>query len=107
MNAPVPAGGETLERSIREIGADLASAFPSSARHPVRALDRRAMDLASADQELKAALFRFVDVSPACRSLDELARHAGIVVGPGGYVELPSSNTRATCSGSMPISSLT
>jgi proline dehydrogenase len=75
VNAPGPAGGETLERSIREIGADLASAFPSSARHPVRALDRRAMDLASADQELKAALFRFVDVSPACRSLDELARH--------------------------------
>jgi RHH-type proline utilization regulon transcriptional repressor/proline dehydrogenase/delta 1-pyrroline-5-carboxylate dehydrogenase len=33
------------------------------------------MDLASADQELKAALFRFVDVTPACRSLDDLARH--------------------------------
>jgi RHH-type proline utilization regulon transcriptional repressor/proline dehydrogenase/delta 1-pyrroline-5-carboxylate dehydrogenase len=31
--------------------------------------------MASADQELKAALFRFVDVSPACRSLDDLARH--------------------------------
>jgi RHH-type proline utilization regulon transcriptional repressor/proline dehydrogenase/delta 1-pyrroline-5-carboxylate dehydrogenase len=69
------AGGETLEQSIREIGADLASAFPSSARHPLRALDQRAMDLASADQELKAALFRFVDVTPACRSLDELVRH--------------------------------
>ena len=33
------------------------------------------MDFASADQELKAALFRFVDVTPACRSLDDLARH--------------------------------
>jgi RHH-type proline utilization regulon transcriptional repressor/proline dehydrogenase/delta 1-pyrroline-5-carboxylate dehydrogenase len=68
-------GGDELERSIREIGADLAAAFPSSARHPLRALDTRAMDMASADQELKAALFRFVDVSPACRSLDDLARH--------------------------------
>jgi len=67
--------GDTLERSIREIGADLASAFPSGARHPLRTLDARAMDLASADQELKAALFRFVDVTPACRSLDDLARH--------------------------------
>ena len=71
---PRPDGG-ALERSIREIGADLASAFPSGARHPLRTLDARAMDLASADQELKAALFRFVDVTPACRSLDDLARH--------------------------------
>jgi proline dehydrogenase len=71
---PSPDGG-ALERSIREIGADLASAFPSGARHPLRTLDARAMDLASADQELKAALFRFVDVTPACRSLDDLARH--------------------------------
>ncbi len=67
--------GDELERSIREIGSDLSRAFPSSARHPLRTLDARAMDLASADQELKAALFRFVDVTPACRSLDDLARH--------------------------------
>jgi len=67
--------GDDLERSIRQVGADLASAFPSSARHPLRSLDARAMDFASADQELKAALFRFVDVTPACRSLDDLARH--------------------------------
>jgi len=33
------------------------------------------MELASQDQELRAALFRFVDVTPACRSLDDLARH--------------------------------
>jgi RHH-type proline utilization regulon transcriptional repressor/proline dehydrogenase/delta 1-pyrroline-5-carboxylate dehydrogenase len=66
---------DELERSIREVGTDLASAFPSSARHPLRAIDQRAMDLASADRQLRAALFRFVDVTPACRSLDDLARH--------------------------------
>ena len=33
------------------------------------------MELASRDQELRAALFRFVDVVPACRSLDDVARH--------------------------------
>src|SRR5688500_15624431 len=33
------------------------------------------MDFASQDAELKAALFRFVDVVPACRSLDDLAKH--------------------------------
>ena len=60
---------------VRRIGLELAAAFPSGARHPVRALDDRAMDLASRDAELRAALFRFVDVVPACRSLDDLARH--------------------------------
>jgi proline dehydrogenase len=66
---------ESIERQIQRIGAELAAAFPSAARHPMRALDTRAMELASSDRELRAALFRFVDVVPACRSLDDLARH--------------------------------
>jgi proline dehydrogenase len=66
---------DTLEPEIHRIGAEIAAAFPSAARHPVRALDTRAMEMASADQQLRAALFRFVDVVPACRSLDDLARH--------------------------------
>ena len=66
---------ESLERETRRVGTELAAAFPSAARHPVRALDTRAMELASSDRELRAALFRFVDVVPACRSLDDLARH--------------------------------
>jgi len=68
-------GADTLEDQIKQIGTDLAAAFPSSTRHPLRALDSRAMELASSDGELRAALFRFVDVVPACRSLDDLARH--------------------------------
>jgi RHH-type proline utilization regulon transcriptional repressor/proline dehydrogenase/delta 1-pyrroline-5-carboxylate dehydrogenase len=70
--APHP---DALDGEIRRIGGELAAAFPSGFRHPVKALDARAMELASADRELKAALFRFVDVVPACRSLDDLARH--------------------------------
>jgi RHH-type proline utilization regulon transcriptional repressor/proline dehydrogenase/delta 1-pyrroline-5-carboxylate dehydrogenase len=66
---------EQLEPEIRRVGGELAAAFPSSSRHPLRALDARAMELASSDRELRAALFRFVDVVPACRSLDDLARH--------------------------------
>ncbi len=66
---------DALEADIRRIGADLAAALPSGARHPIRTLDARAMELASSDSELRAALFRFVDVVPACRSLDDLARH--------------------------------
>jgi proline dehydrogenase len=64
-----------LEPEIRRTGEQLAGAFPSSVRHPMRTLVARAMDLASRDRELRAALFRFVDVVPACRSLDDVARH--------------------------------
>ena len=64
-----------LEAEIRRVGTELTGAFPSTARHPMRALDARAMDLAARDRELRAALFRFVDVVPACRSLDDVARH--------------------------------
>jgi proline dehydrogenase len=65
----------TLERDLFAVGERLAKAMPSSARHPLKAIDDKAMDLASKDAELKAALFRFVDVVPACRNLDDLARH--------------------------------
>jgi proline dehydrogenase len=64
-----------LERETAAVGARLYKALPAPTRNPLKAFDDRAMDLASQDQELKAALFRFVDVVPACRSLEDLARH--------------------------------
>ena len=66
---------DELERELQSVGRELAAALPSAARHPLKAVDDRAMELASSDQELKAALFRFVDVVPACRGIDDLARH--------------------------------
>src|SRR5438477_4171573 len=52
----------------------------SARRSPGRAIDDRAMALASSDAELRAAMFRLVDVTPACRSLDDLGGHlAGLV----------------------------
>ena len=57
------------------VGTELAAALPSTSRGSLKAIDQRAMDLASRDAELRAALFRFVDVVPACRSLDDLAVH--------------------------------
>jgi proline dehydrogenase len=63
-----------LDREIFEIGTHLAHSFPKR-RSPMRALDDKAMALASRDAELRAALFRLVDVTPATRSLDDLARH--------------------------------
>src|SRR3954468_22223150 len=70
-----------VERDLHEVGRELAARFPPRTRHPMRALDAKAMELSSQDAELRAALFRFVDVTPACRSLDDLARHLA------GYLE--------------------
>ena len=70
-----------MESQLQEVGRSIHAAFPGKSRHPLRALDERAMELASHDAELRAALFRFVDVTPACRSLDDLARHLA------GYLE--------------------
>ncbi len=64
-----------VEGELLDVGRSIHAAFPAKTRNPLRALDQKAMDLASQDAELRAALFRFVDVTPACRSLDDLARH--------------------------------
>src|SRR3954447_1833496 len=64
-----------VEPGLHEVGRALAARLPSRARHPVRALDEKAMELSAQDAELRAALFRLVDVTPATRSLDDLARH--------------------------------
>jgi len=66
---------QELESEIQRVGLALSRAFPSRRGHPIRALDERAMEIASQDAELRAALFRFVDVVPACRSTDDLASH--------------------------------
>jgi RHH-type proline utilization regulon transcriptional repressor/proline dehydrogenase/delta 1-pyrroline-5-carboxylate dehydrogenase len=66
---------EPLEREIQRVGRALDRSFPSHRGNPLKALDDRAMDRAAEDAELRAALVRFVDVVPACRSLDDLAAH--------------------------------
>jgi len=83
---PAPGAPAAVEAELLAVGKRLAAALPSAARRPLKALDDKAMDLASADAELKAALFRFVDVVPACRSLDDLARH---LTGFLGELEAP------------------
>jgi RHH-type proline utilization regulon transcriptional repressor/proline dehydrogenase/delta 1-pyrroline-5-carboxylate dehydrogenase len=75
VSAPVQADDPAVESELHRVGEQLAAAFPVASRQPLKALDARAMEMASSDRELRAALFRFVDVVPACRSLDDLARH--------------------------------
>ena len=64
-----------LEAEIQRIGRDLAGRFPSPTRHPLRSLDQKAMQFTARDEQLSAALFRLVDVTPACRSVDDLSSH--------------------------------
>ena len=71
----MPGDAPPPESEVVAIGREIAAALPSPARHPGKAIDARAMDFTSRDAELRAALFRFVDVVPACRSVDDLAAH--------------------------------
>jgi proline dehydrogenase len=90
-----------LESELFEVGRRLWDALPAATRNPFKAADDKAMELASQDAELKAALFRFVDVVPACRSLDDLARHLTGFLGeveappPPVAVAMKMGNTRA------------
>ncbi|HYF25403.1 MAG TPA: proline dehydrogenase family protein [Baekduia sp.] len=76
--------GPPPEEDVVAVGRRIAAALPPAARHPLRALDDKAMELASQDAELRAALFRFVDVVPACRTLEDLARHLTSFLGEVG-----------------------
>jgi proline dehydrogenase len=90
-----------LESELHDAGRRLWDALPAATRNPLKAADDKAMELASQDAELKAALFRFVDVVPACRSLDDLARHLTGFLGevetrpPPVAVAMRMGNTRA------------
>jgi proline dehydrogenase len=63
------------EQRIVEVGRRLLDALRSGPRHPLRAVDERAIDFAASDPELRAAMLRLVDVAPGCRSAEDLAAH--------------------------------
>jgi proline dehydrogenase len=76
--APQPAPAVdpgALQAEIERVGTALAGGRPGALAHPLRSADRHAMRLASADEELRAALFRLVDVTPACRSVEDIGAH--------------------------------
>ena len=64
-----------LEASIREIGRSLSGAYPPAIRHPARTVDQRLMQMVADRPDVQAALFRFVDAAPACRTPEELTDH--------------------------------
>lgn len=75
-----------IEPAVRALGADLVEAMPAPRRSPSSLAERRLMALMMEQPDLKAALFRFVDVRPACTSHADLTRHLAELLsdGPGG-----------------------
>ena len=76
---------------MRELGREIAAGQAAAGRSRTRVLEDRGMELLSRDPALKAALFRLVDVAPACAGPRELAAHLAALLGeverplaPGG-----------------------
>src|SRR4051812_30661403 len=79
---PVPARAlDGLEPRVRELGRRIAAGQATAGRSRARALEDRAMELLSRDPQLRAALFRLVDVAPACSGPGELAAHLASLLG--------------------------
>jgi RHH-type proline utilization regulon transcriptional repressor/proline dehydrogenase/delta 1-pyrroline-5-carboxylate dehydrogenase len=66
---------------VRELGRRIATGQATAGRSRARALEDRGMELLSRDPQLRAALFRLVDVAPACAGPRELAAHLASLLG--------------------------
>src|SRR5947207_8840641 len=66
---------EQLERRIRELAEALSRAEPGTWRRPATAIGRRMLGGLDERPALRSAIFRFVDVAPACRGARERGAH--------------------------------
>jgi proline dehydrogenase len=64
-----------IEPAVDAVGSDLARHFPRPSRSPAAIVERRLMRRMVEDPQLRAALFRFVDVRPACATQADVVRH--------------------------------
>jgi len=64
-----------LEPAIQAVGRDLAGRMPEPRKLSAAAAEQRLTDLMMQDDALRAALFRFVDVRPACTTPADVVRH--------------------------------
>ena len=73
MHAPLTV--DSVEPRLRDIAAELVQSFPAAARTPLRTLQNRAIARSASHPDIRAALFRFVDVAPACVTPEERGAH--------------------------------
>jgi proline dehydrogenase len=95
--APTPV---SLEPEVRALGHRIAKEQARAPRSAGRAFEDRGMELLARDPQLRAALFRLVDVAPACATPRELADHLAALL---GEVErrLPIAAARRPLAGRM------
>jgi RHH-type proline utilization regulon transcriptional repressor/proline dehydrogenase/delta 1-pyrroline-5-carboxylate dehydrogenase len=71
---------EALESRTRELAEELWRAEPGSWRHPVSAIGRRVLRGLDERPALRSAIFRFVDVAPACGGPGDRGAHLGALL---------------------------
>src|SRR4051794_12506112 len=76
--APTPV---SLEPEVRALGHRIAAEQARAPRGAGRTFEDRGMELLARDPQLRAALFRLVDVAPACATPRELADHLAALLG--------------------------
>lgn len=97
-----PAAADAIELDVLALGRRLGERRPSL-RSAKRAMHDRALALAASDPQLRAALFRLVDVAPACVDTSDLAAHLAAYL---DGVQAPAAPVRlAARAASAPVGS--
>jgi len=84
-----------VEPDVRALGHRIAAEQARAPRGPNRIAEDRGMELLSRDPQLRAALFRLVDVAPACKGPRELADHLAALLGEVDRQRPPVSTARS------------
>jgi len=79
---------EDLEGPIVRIGTELATRMPRPRAVSTARVERRMQELLMSDPALRAALFRFVDVRPACATPADVTRHLHELLAEAGESRL-------------------
>jgi RHH-type proline utilization regulon transcriptional repressor/proline dehydrogenase/delta 1-pyrroline-5-carboxylate dehydrogenase len=69
------------QQEVLAVGRRIEAALPAADRSPAARVDGLLMRSAATDDGLRTALFRFVDVRPACRSRREIGEHLMALLG--------------------------
>src|ERR1700759_5272647 len=70
-----------VEAQVHALGRRIAAAQAAAGRGAGRRMEDRSMELMARDPQLRAALFRLVDVAPACANPRELSEHLAALLG--------------------------
>src|SRR3954453_12519815 len=84
------------ELRVRELGRKIAAGQAAAGGGRSRALEDRGMELLARDPALRAALFRLVDVAPACADRRDLATHLASLLREGRPIAPVSLTRRAS-----------